>query len=164
MSPSWFRIPLLFSLCLAGTACDGFKPSKTAIVDATILSCQRSDEAKQGGLDCNCLVKQLVADMSPEEVQLWARDPNLFDGDELQLLMMRKAIPCMKPQLVAGCVKGGGWQSVCECVATQYVETFTGEQLDDLRERMMNGSAVNPEAARIRGDCVTRNPKPRAYR
>lgn len=139
-------------LCLC--ACD----RKEGFTKAAIKSCADSAPARRGKapLDCECLVRAVVADMSLEEVSLWARTPDLFDEQEMEVLLVRQAMPCLKPQLVEGCVYDGASEEECGCVASGILEAFPADQLLDLSERMRNGAAVSPEAARIRLDCASK--------
>ncbi len=149
----------LLCLCLGLWGC----PNKASSVDSAVRSCRRSEAAKKSNIDCDCLVHAVVDDMSPEEVQLWVNDPNLFDEDEVGVLVLREAVQCLQPQIVAACVKGGGNPSTCACVAEGYLGAFSGQQLEDLMERMGNGAAIPPEASRIRTDCLTKSRQARPF-
>lgn len=155
------RALALIWLTFGGLGCDSLPGGKEAITKAAVKSCAASAAARREEvpLDCECLVRQAVSDMTPEEVRLWANTPDLFDEAEVQVLLTRRAMSCLKPQLISTCVGKGGPLSQCTCIAEGVLESFTGDELLDLSERLRNGSAVNPEAARIRLDCAARFPR-----
>lgn len=92
---------------------------------------------------------------SLEELSLWSRTPDLFDSEELQVLLVRQAIACLKPQMIESCVKGGAGQAECSCVSEGILAAFEGDELLDLSERMRNGSAVPPRATGIKLECAS---------
>ncbi len=148
------RTPLAVAVCLLALGCDRLNlGGKDNMVRTMVRGC-RQTKFEKSGANCECLMNGLASDLSEPELRLWMKEPALFDEEEIKLLALRYATSCLKPAALARCKTRGMHAEACACVMDKLYDTFTGEQIVDLEERINNGAAVPPDASAIVQACA----------
>jgi hypothetical protein len=127
--------------------------ARTATVNALTRQCRNVNGLKALKVDCGCLMNNVTADMSDDELALWVNEPTLFSEQELGTLISRKAIVCLRGAIVSECAKGGA-SGRCECIVDGFLAKFSGDELMDVLERFRNGGAIPAAANDVRARCL----------
>lgn len=143
--------------CVALAGCDALTAagfSRQRVVDASIRKCGETSFARKQGGDCTCLMTEVSSSLSDAELRLLVSDDHLFDEEELETFVLRNAIKCARPSFISNCVRGGGSQGACSCIAEELFANFKGAEIEDISERSQNGAPLPPAFVQLRSDCV----------
>jgi hypothetical protein len=142
---------VVLGVCLLG--CSG-KATRQGSLNAFTRGCKAGLQNNALKVDCACLARELTADMSDAELNLWIHEPQLFSKEEQMTLTTRNAMSCLRTQLVGDCALSGSSRA-CECMIDGFLGKLSGDEFMEVAERFRNGAPLPPGANNIRTACIS---------